>query len=93
MIKIKTKTKTNEKNIYKFFPKDKKELQKIIKSQIYKYGNAVDLNNIDTSKITDMSDLFLKSKFNGNISNWDVSNVINMSYMFYKSIFNRDISK
>ena len=49
------KINSTNKNKYKFFPKNKKELQKIINSQINKYGNSVDLNNIDTSKITDMS--------------------------------------
>jgi len=40
---------------YKFFPKNKEELQKIIDSQIHNHGIKVDLNDIDTSKITDMS--------------------------------------
>jgi len=67
-IKIKTKIKTNEKNIYKFFPKNKKQLQKIIYSQISKYGTEVDLNNIDVSQITDMPYLFKNLNFNGDIS-------------------------
>ena len=41
----------------------------------------------------DMSDMFLYSKFNQDISNWDVSNVTNMSRMFTFSSFNKDISK
>jgi len=64
----KTKIKINEKNIYKFFPKDKNELKKIIEQQIKKYGNNVNLNNIDVSNITDMYMLFYSSEFNGNIS-------------------------
>ena len=90
------KRKVNESlNIdYKYFPKSKRELQKIIKREIKMNGNTCDLNMIDTSNITDMSNLFFyNSKFNGNVSNWDVSNVKNMSYMFYKSNFNGDISK
>lgn len=51
-----------------------------------------DLSNLDTSKITNMSNLFEKSEFNGDISKWDVSNVINMEDMFYESDFNGDIS-
>lgn len=53
----------------------------------------IDLNCIDTSRITDMSYLFAVSKFNGDISRWDVSSVITMAYMFYGSLFNGDISK
>ena len=54
------------------------------------------LNDIDTSRITDMSDLFydFKQIQNIDISLWDVSNVRDMSYMFfsYKN-FNCDLSK
>ena len=81
------------KTIYKFFPKNKNELQEIIKLQIKQFGDKVDLNNIDVSNITDMSKLFYISFFNGNISKWDVSNVTNMSSMFYRSKFNENISE
>jgi len=87
------KINVTNKIIYKFFPKNKNELKKIIKNQIKKYGDTVDLNNIDTSQISNMSYLFKNSKFNGNISKWNVSNVIDMSYMFSNSIFDKDISK
>ena len=81
------------KNNYKYFPETKKELKDIILQRIKNEGNEVDLNDIDVSKITDMSYLFEKTNFNGDISNWDVSNVDSMAYMFYgcKS-FNKDIS-
>ena len=80
-------------NNYNYFPQTKKELQDIIKKRIEQEGNEVDLNDIDVSKITDMSSLFEVTNFNGNISNWDVSNVTNMNYMFYKCTnFNTDIS-
>jgi len=79
-------------------PETKSELQKIINETIEKYGPNCDLNFIDTSKIRDMSLLFYKSNFNGDISNgdiskWDVSNVKNMAFMFYDSKINGDISK
>ena len=51
------------------------------------------LPDLDTSEITDMSLLFRRSKFNGDISKWDVSNVVDMSDMFEESVFNGDISK
>ena len=66
----------------------------LLEQLIEERGNEADFNDIDTSKITDMSELFADmDKFNGNISNWNVSNVTSMSWMFSgcKS-FNQDIS-
>ena len=74
-------------------PKNKKELMEIIREIIAEKGPNCDLNFIDVSNITDMSYLFWKTKFNGDISKWDVSNVTNMVGMFQKCSFNGDISK
>ena len=49
-------------NNYKYFPKTNKELKDIIKKRIKEEGNEVDLNDIDVSKITDMSYLFWECK-------------------------------
>ena len=86
--------KKNKSNSYKYFPETKEELKDIIDKRIEQEGNKVDLNDIDVSEITDMSELF-KNFFNfrGNISQWDVSNVTNMHSMFYNcKVFNQDIS-
>ena len=84
----------NKSNNYEYFPKTKEELRDIIKQRIKTEGNNVDLNDIDTSKITDMSYLFDGVDFNGNISGWDVSNVTNMKGMFFgNENFNQDISR
>ena len=80
-------------NNYKYFPKTNKELKDIIKKRIKEEGNEVDLNDIDVSKITDMTSLFEGTDFNGNISEWNVSNVKNMSGMFWAcKSFDKDIS-
>ena len=80
-------------NNYKYFPKTKEELKDIIVNRIKAEGNKVDLNDIDVSEITDMSELFRETNFNGDISKWDVSNVTNMRAMFYGcESFNQDIS-
>ena len=70
---------------YNYFPKDKKELEKIIEDLIKERGNKADLNDIDTSEITDMRELFIYSNFNGDISKWNVSNATTTNDIFYNS--------
>ena len=58
------------------------------------FGKDGNFNWIDTSEITDMSELFRRTAtFNGHIELWDVSNVKNMDQMFEHTIFNGDISE
>ena len=84
-LKITAKTKVDK---YNYQPKTKRELHNLLNQLIEERGNEGDFNDIDTSKIKDMSELFdnidNRDKFNGDISNWDVSNVVNMNSMFYK---------
>ena len=83
-----TKTQT-----YNYHPKTNDELEELVKKLIKERGKNADLNDIDTSEITDMSYVFYNSKFNGDISGWNTSNVTDMEGMFYNSKFNGDISK
>lgn len=69
-----------------------KTIRKIVRGEIDKLGPNADLNHIDVSNVTDMTDMFRVSKFNGDISQWDVINVTNMRYMFHESKFDCDIS-
>ena len=73
---------------YKYSPKTKEELKALVDNE------SINLGDIDTSKITDMSELFQYSKrdnFSG-IENWDVSNVEDMKDMFSGAkSFNQDI--
>lgn len=82
---------------YKYFPKTKKELMILVRKP------SVNLGEINTSKITDMSSLFaiqglkgddvLASRDYSGIELWDTSNVENMSFMFQGAkTFNQDIS-
>ena len=73
--------------------KDTEELIELIDQRIKEQGPKCDLNDIDVSRVTDMSDLFRESLFNGDISQWDVSNATNMSGMFFDAHFTGDISK
>ena len=84
-LKITSNTKVNGRPKYNYHPKTKKELQDLLKKLIKERGNEGDFNDIDTSEITDMSNLFDGlDKFNGDISNWDVSNVKYNSNILYK---------
>ena len=62
-----------------FLPKTNSELKALVDD------SKVNLGEIDTSLITDMSELFVDSTridFSG-IETWNVSNVLDMSCMFY----------
>ena len=85
--------KTENKTVYR--PNTKEELVDLLIKEIKVNGPKCSLNHIDTSNITDMSDLFrggeqmqywsghpILAKFDGDISDWDVSNVTDMSRMF-----------
>ena len=83
----------NNVNLYRYFPKTKDELKSIIADRIEKEGPECDLNDIDVSKVTEMTWLFYYyPNFNGDISKWDVSNVTTMHHMFDGTNFNGDIS-
>ena len=76
---------TTKEHLLNMQPKSRTELKELVKKLIGERGNEADLNDIDTSLITDMSSLFYDSPFNGDISKWDVSNVKYMTGMFYGS--------
>ena len=63
---------------YKYHPKTKEELKKLARDE------SIYLGDIDTSNITDMSDLFNQSnrKYFLGIEKWDTSKVTHMSWMF-----------
>jgi surface protein len=70
---------------FEYQPKNKNELKNIILDKIKNYGYSCNLNDIDTSLIIDMADLFNCNElhdFEGNVSAWDTSNVKYMQNMF-----------
>ncbi len=63
-------------------PSSKSQLLQLISERLSK-DKAADLNDVDISKVTDMSNLFVQfPTFSGNVSKWNVSHVTNMSGMF-----------
>ena len=70
----------------------KSELRSLINKRIEEQGPNCDLNDIDVSRVSDMSYLFYNLAFEGDISKWDVSQVKDMTGMFSHSTFNGDIS-
>lgn len=85
----------NYDDIYAYHPKDRNELELEIRKHYNK--GIYDLNDIDTSKITDFSKLFQNDKNTGNkdfnVSKWDVSNGENFNWMFsYCHKFNCNLS-
>ena len=66
----------------KIQPKNRVQLEELI-DYAFKH-NIYDLNFIDTSKITDMSLLFINCMHDFDVSGWDVSNAKSIGYIFYK---------
>lgn len=91
--KLKLSSNSSEKNIYR--PKTKKELRSILEQRLELEGKDSDLNDIDVSKIEDMSFLFIDlDPGDIEISLWDVSNVTTMEGMFNNCRnFNADLSE
>ena len=80
--------------LYNYFPTSKKQLRQIIINLLNERGKDADMNDIDVSNITDMSNLFDGlDPHNIDISKWDVSFVTNMMSMFFNcDNFNCDLS-
>ena len=80
---------------YEYQPKTTQELISVINEITHEQRNEkiINLNVIDTSKITDMSGVFKYRKNIYDISQWDVSGVTDMTSMFESSEFNGDISQ
>lgn len=55
-----------------------------------KPSNKYNLENLDVSQISDFSQVFESSYYNGNLSKWNMSNALNMDSMFLGSDFNND---
>ena len=76
---------TTQETSYEYFPETREELKKIVRMEIEKQGGVdVNLNMIDTSKITMMFNMFNRctSLRSLDVSEWDVSNVNDMNNMF-----------
>lgn len=89
-----TKRKRTDRDEYR--PTDKSDLIREIHKTISEEGYNCDLNYIDVSGLTDLSDLFYYiPDFDGDISMWDTSNLVNARNMFFSSKYtgrNGDIS-
>ncbi len=68
-------------------------IQSVVDYELERLGSRANLNHLDVSQVTIMSELFAHKKFNGDISQWNVRKVKDMSGMFRSSTFNGDISQ
>ena len=72
---------------------DNDHLKELVAQAIATYGPLCDLNYIDVSVVTEFTDIFRGSRFNGEISKWDTSRAIGTNHMFEDSKFAGDLSE
>ena len=60
----------NHNHSYNYHPKTIDELKELVDKLIKERGNDADLNDIDTSEITDMNYMFYKSPLEQNPPKW-----------------------
>lgn len=79
---------------FRYKPKNRKELDKLLSGLIAVRGWEGNFNDIDVTLVKDLSYLFEDTPFNGDISSWNVGKVKNMRGMFFDAqLFNCNISK
>lgn len=61
---------------------DDMSINKIVQSEIERFGPKADLNHIDVSEVTKLSNTFYHTEFNGDVSKWNVENVTVFSFTF-----------
>lgn len=64
-----------------------------VRGELHRLGPNCDLNHIQVGYITDFTDIFAETQFNGDVSRWDVARSWNFSGMFRDCPFNGDVSK
>lgn len=72
---------------------DNTHLRQLVAQAMVEHGPNCDLNRINVSRVTDFSDIFRDSAFNGDISQWTPTSAMCMNQMFEYSPFNGDISE
>lgn len=70
----------------------KAHLRECIKTAQEEQGPNCDLNHLDISKVTDLSNLFADCTGQPDVSRWDVRQVNNMSNMFVRADYCGDLS-
>lgn len=76
-----------------YAPTTREALHALVRGEIHRLGPNCDLNHIEVGYITDFTDIFAETQFNGDVSRWDVARSWNFSGMFRDCPFNGDVSK
>ncbi len=71
---------------------NKADLRECIKEALYLQGADCDLNHIDISKVTDLSNLFADCTGQPDVSHWEVGHVRDMSGLFVRADYCGDLS-
>ncbi len=76
-----------------YAPTTTRALRALVRGEMHRLGPYCDLNHIQVGYITDFTNIFAETQFNGDVSRWDVARGWDFSGMFSNCPFNGDVSK
>ena len=76
-----------------YAPTTTRGLRALVRGEMHRLGPYCDLNHIQVGYITDFTNIFAETQFNGDVSRWDVALGWDFSGMFRDCPFNGDVSK
>ena len=76
-----------------YAPTTTRALRALVRGEMHRLGPYCDLSHSQVGYITDFTNIFAETQFNGDVARWDVARGWDFSGMFSNCPFNGDVSK